>query len=152
MDKVWESHFLWRTGFCYGGYCGNISKWLIFSLSSANPRVVFLYFHFENLVGFLEVKPTKGWRPPSISSSYIQPLAIHIYHLGSLTNVWLLWLLFQVTFRICLSFQIVITQSQTQRKRLRSSSQIVIMVSPETSILRWVKLKLLVVRLSSFFF
>ena len=54
----------------------------------------FLDSHSENLVGFLEVKPTKEWRPPSVSGSYIQPPAIHIYHLG--TNVWLLWLLFQV--------------------------------------------------------
>lgn len=56
--------------------------------------------HDENLVGFLEVKPTKGWRSPGVSGFHASPLSTSSdspnLPLSTLTNVWLLWLLLQV--------------------------------------------------------
>lgn len=51
---------------------------ITFSLSLPEPRREFFFppgVHNENLVGFLEVKATKGWRSPGVSGFHASPLS-----------------------------------------------------------------------------
>lgn len=61
--KLWKSLFLLRLGLCCREAVGHISQWLLFPFQYQNHEGVILIPYHENLVGFLEIKPTKVHGP-----------------------------------------------------------------------------------------